>query len=217
MYTALAQRMQRWTFVVHDATVALQPPKKPERRWAYRPGSLCFAEPEPEDTQYQGRALRQVLQALAGSRWRCEPANNTQALTVRLDKWSVQRDVVEELGALPDAGFAARLQFDECTWPEAGADACTRLPSIVPRCYRVWAVLLNEHTVWEQRTFVGEVCTIAHIQAICVGAEQCQRELTLRLGYTPARLSDAERSQLESFIEDRALGRWVTVEWCSHG
>ncbi len=55
---------------------------------------------------------------------------------------------------------------------------------------------------------------IAILQAICLGAAGCDRELTLRVMYNPESLKDHERSQLEAYMDKHShVAKYVTVEW----
>ncbi len=190
-HTRLEQRLQHLTFVLTGCRSTIE-----------------LTAPESKDHTIQLTSLQQSLQAFTHTRFRREPTTSTAPVMLSLSGWCFNQAMFAALAALPHLPFPVVLQFSDCKWPSD--DALTaRVPAIVPSCYTHWELALDPDPV-----LTGRKYGLDEVEALCAGAKQCGRKLSLRLVYRLDWFCDALRSITERYVEREGLGGWAEIEWC---
>ncbi len=169
--------------------------------------------PYAQASTEQPGSLRSFFELLSATRLHCTKA--CARLEVQLEHWTLTPSLITELSNLPSFPVPCTLVFLKCEWLPVGECDYGELPRIIPTCYDQWKVvpLQLDH---EQR----RKDTVDHYRAIGSGASArgaaCAR-LRLQVCYSCEReasvVTDAQRSDVEAYIDQQGLGRWVEMEW----
>ncbi len=152
----------------------------------------------------QAATLHTSLQLLGNARGYQAPPSSVFHVTLK--RWAVGSALIEELRALPIVTCPAELRFYACTWVPDGE--YERMASVVPACYTKWLLMESVR---------HDGFGVEHLMSLCMGAAGWRgsggEKLTVVCVDGYGGFSDAQRSQVESYLDEHMLREWVEIEW----